>query len=62
MPAFDNYREARQEAHNRANSSGLAVGIRKVREYGQERFVVAYLPRSDKRFGEDLRAEVVEPS
>lgn len=61
MPVYDDWHEARAEAQRRANAAQLDVGIRKVREYGRTRFVVSYLPRADRRYGDDLRCEVVTP-
>lgn len=60
--SHDTYEAARAEAQRRADESGSDVGIRKVREYGKDKYNVAALPRADKRFGDDLRAEVVRPT
>ena len=61
MPVYDTYRDAHTDAQAKANASGREVGIRRVREYGKDRYVVAHLPAASHRYGDDLRAEVVAP-
>jgi L-ribulose-5-phosphate 3-epimerase UlaE len=62
MTAHDTYQEARADAQARADSMQREVGIRRMREYGHDVYLVHHLPIAAKRFGEDLRSEVVAPA
>lgn len=55
---FTKYEEARKEAQTRANSSGLDVAIRRVKEFGKDGFNVTYASRNDSDY--DV-AEIVTP-
>ena len=57
---FENYHDAHRWAQDRANRTGLSVGIRKTREYGREGFNAAFMPPKF-RFGSDHTCEAVEP-
>lgn len=61
MRAFHDYREARSHAQSSANIVGIDVSLRKQREYGQDVYIVSYLPAPGVRYGVDLACEVVRP-
>src|SRR5712692_43216 len=52
------YEEARAEAQKRANSSGLDVAIRRVKEFGKDGFNVSFASKNDSDYA---RAEIVTP-
>lgn len=57
-----NYHEARQAAQADANRFKRPMGVEKALEYGREVFrVKMLLTDPTKRFGWELRCEVVEP-
>jgi hypothetical protein len=58
---YTDYRRARREAQADANRFGRDMGIEKATEYGKTVYRVKFLPRADRRFGWELRCEVVTP-
>lgn len=62
MSAHTTWREAHDIAQERADQSQRDIGVRRMREYGRDVFIVAALPAPAFRFGEDLRAEVIAPA
>lgn len=55
---FATWEKAHTEAQQRANTTGLDVAIRKVREFGCVGFNVAFASRNDSDYA---RAEIVKP-
>lgn len=61
MSVFDSWSDARADAQAKANAHKRDMGLRRVREYGETRYVVQHLPAVDKRYGTDATCEVVAP-
>lgn len=61
-PQFKSYDEARREALKKARALKRDVGIYAVKDYEGRGFNVGLLPAEGKRFGHELRAEVVKPT
>ena len=58
---FDTWLEAREYAIVRANALHLPHGIEYVKEYGKPGYNVKLIAPKGKRYGYELRIEVVEP-
>lgn len=61
--AFETYEEARAAAQERANRSGLEVGVwcTEILGEGGVWWCVRFLPKRSMRFGIDAQCEVVMP-
>lgn len=59
---FTNYHSAYRYAVLQARKLKMDHGIRKVKEFGKERYRVFMLPRPENTYGSDLLAERVRPS
>lgn len=56
------YHQAAEKAQALANSSGLLLRLRKVREFGRPGFVFNFVPSdTGQHFGRDLEGELVRP-
>lgn len=59
---IQDYGEARKRAQEMADLTGREVALRRVCWYGKIRgYVVGHVPAVGKRFGSELRAEIVAP-
>lgn len=61
MNSTTNYDDARKAAQDLANQLGREVGLEKAKEYCRTVYRVKHLPSAGKRFGWELRCEVVAP-
>ena len=56
---FTDYTLARLHAENEAGRIGVDHGVLATTQYGKPGYLVSMLPRPDKSFGDDARAERV---
>lgn len=59
MRVFTNWIDARVEAETLAQQCKRDVGVESAREFGKQVYRVFLLPEASKRYGYELRCEVV---
>lgn len=59
---FEDYITAHNSAVNKARSLNLCYGIEKMNQFGKQVYSVKMIPTNpEKRFGWELRCEVITP-
>lgn len=62
MSVYPDYHTAREHAQRDANEFGRPMGLERAREFNREMYRVKFVPVDPaKRFGWELRCEIVEP-
>lgn len=61
MNTFLTWKEARDGAEVLATKYQISYGLEAVTYFGKKQFSIFMLPSPEKRYGRELRCEVVEP-